>query len=142
MFLELHFIVSIVVAAVVSLGVMMAFARLISTIFADIFQDKFRINSAFIKYVKYATLLVGVSRGAIAHQLQLDIWSQYDTIKEFAPNLDFDRVAWLTATYATITYATIIETLRALAYMYSALFLIILIAYVIVTARAKSDASD
>ena len=134
MFLELHFIVSIVVAAIVSFGVMVVFARLISTIFADIFQDKFRINIAFIKYVKYATFLVGVSRGAIAHQLQLDVWSQYDTIKEFAPNLDFDRVAWLTATYATI-----IETLRALAYMYSALFIIILIAYVIVTAREKRD---
>ncbi len=134
MFFELEFLVSIIVAAIVSFGVMMVFARLISTIFGDIFQDKFRINSAFIKYVKYATLLVGVSRGAIAHQLQLDIWSQYDTIKEFAPDLDFDRVAWLTATYATI-----IETLRALAYMYSVLFIIILIAYVIVTSREKSD---
>ena len=137
MFFGLDFIVSIVVAAIVSLGVMMVFARLISTIFADIFQDKFRINSAFIKYVKYATLLVGVSRGAIAHQLQLDVWSQYDTIKEFAPNLDFNRVAWLTATYATI-----IETLRALAYMYAALFTLILIAYVIVTTREKSNSSD
>ena len=137
MFFGLDFIVSVVVAAIVSFGVMVVFARLISTIFADIFQDKFRINSAFIKYVKYATFLVGVSRGAIAHQLQLDVWSQYDTIKEFAPNLDFDRVAWLTATYATI-----IETLRALAYMYSALFIIILIAYVIVTMREESDVSD
>ena len=134
MIFELRFIVSVVVAAIVSFGVMMVFVRLISTIFGDIFQDKFRINSAFIKYVKYATLLVGVSRGAIAHQLQLDIWSQYDTIKEFAPDLDFDRVAWLTATYVTI-----METLRALAYMYSALFIIILIAYVIVTSREKSD---
>ena len=137
MFLELHFIVSIVVAAIVSFGVMMMFARLISTIFVDIFQDKFRINSAFIKYVKYATFLVGVSRGALAHQLQFDMWSHHDTIKEFAPNLDYDRVAWLTATYATI-----IETLRALAYMYSALFIIILIAYVIVTTRKKSDSPD
>ena len=134
MFLELSFIVSVVVAAVVSFGVMMVFARLISAIFGDIFQEKFRINNAFIKYVKYATFLVGVSRGAIAHQLQFDVWSHYETIKEMAPNLDFDRVAWLTATYVTI-----IETLRALAYMYSALFLITLIAYVIVTAREKSD---
>ena len=134
MFFGLDFIVSVAVAAVVSFGVMMVFVRLISTIFGDIFQEKFRVNSALIKYVKYATLLVGVSRGAIAHQLQLDIWSQYDTIKESAPYLDFDRVAWLTATYATI-----IETLRALAYMYSALFIIILIAYVIVTSREKSD---
>ena len=134
MFLELSFIVSVVVAAVVSFGVMMVFARLISAIFGDIFQEKFRINNAFIKYVKYATFLVGVSRGAIAHQLQFDVWSHYETIKEMAPNLDFDRVAWLTATYVTI-----IETLRALAYMYSALFLITLIAYVIVTAREKRD---
>ena len=134
MFLELSFIVSVVVAAVVSFGVMMVFARLISAIFGDIFQENFRINNAFIKYVKYATFLVGVSRGAIAHQLQFDVWSHYETIKEMAPNLDFDRVAWLTATYVTI-----IETLRALAYMYSALFLITLIAYVIVTVREKSD---
>lgn len=134
MFLELEFLVSIVVAAIVSFGVMMVFARVISTIFEETFQEKFRINSAFIKYVKYATFLVGVSRGAIAHQLRFDVWSYYDTIKEMAPNLDFDRVAWLTATYATI-----IETLRALAYMYSALFIIILIAYVILTSREKSD---
>ena len=134
MFLELSFIVSVVVAAVVSFGVMMVFARLISAIFGDIFQEKFRINNAFIKYVKYATFLVGVSRGAIAHQLQFDVWSHYETIKEMAPNLDFDRVAWLTATYVTI-----IETLRALAYMYSALFALTFIAYVIVTAREKSD---
>ena len=134
MFFELDFIVSVVVAAIVSFGVMMVFARLISAIFGDIFQDKFRINSAFIKVRQICHLLVGVSRGAIAHQLQFDIWSQYDTIKEFAPDLDFDRVAWLTATYVTI-----METLRALAYMYSALFIIILIAYVIVTSREKSD---
>lgn len=134
MFFELDFIVSIIVAAIVSFGVMMVFARVISIIFGDIFQDKFRINSAFIKYVKYATFLVGVSRGAIAHQLRFDVWTHYDAIKEMAPNLNFDRVAWLTATYVTI-----IETLRALAYMYSALFIIILIAYVIVTSREKSD---
>ena len=134
MLFELDFIVSIIVAAIVSFGVIMVFARLISTIFEDIFRDNFRINSAFIKYVKYVTFLVGVSKGAIAHQLRFDVWSYYDTIKEMAPNLDFDRVAWLNATYVTA-----IETLRALAYMYSALFLIILIAYVIVTAREKSD---
>ena len=134
MIFELRFIVSVVVAAIVSFGVMIVFARLISTIFGDIFQDKFRINSAFIKYVKYATFLVGVSRGVTAHPLGFDIWSHYDTIKGISQNLDFDRVAWLSATYVTI-----IETLRALAYMYSALFLIILIAYVIVTSREKSD---
>ena len=131
MFFELRYIVSVVVAAIVSFGVMMVFARLISTIFGDIFRDKFRINSAFIKYVKYATFLVGVSQGATLYGFD---WSFYETIKEMVPNLDFDRVAWLTATYVTI-----IETLRALAYMYSALFLITLIAYVIVTVREKSD---
>ena len=66
MFFELDFIVSVIVAAIVSFGVMMVFARLISTIFGDIFQDKFRINS-LSGYVKYATFLVGVSRGAIAY---------------------------------------------------------------------------
>ena len=131
MFFELRYIVSVVVAAIVSFGVMMVFARLISTIFGDIFQDKFRINSAFIKYVKYATLLVGVSQGATLYGFD---WSFYETIKEMVPNLDYSRVAWLNATYVTI-----IDTLRALAYMYSALFLITLIAYVIVTAREKSD---
>ena len=131
MIFELRFIVSVVVAAIVSFGVMMMFARLISTIFGDIFRDKFRINSAFIKYVKYATLLVGVSQAATLYGFD---WSFYETIKEMVPNLDYSRVAWLNATYVTI-----IDTLRALAYMYSALFLIILIAYIIVTAREKSD---
>ena len=134
MLFELDFIVSIIVAAIVSFGVIMVFARLISTIFGDIFRDNFRINSAFIKYVKYVTFLVGVSKGAIAYQLRFDMWSHYNTIEEIAPSLDFDRVALLTAIYVTA-----IETLRALAYMYLALFLIILIAYVIVTAREKSD---
>ena len=131
MIFELRFIVSVVVAAIVSFGVMMMFARLISTIFGDIFRDKFRINSAFIKYVKYATLLVGVSQSATLYGFD---WSFYETIKEMVPNLDYSRVAWLNATYVTI-----IDTLRALAYMYSALFLITLIAYVIVTVREKSD---
>ncbi len=134
MFYGLDFLVSVVVAAIISFGVMMMFARLISTIFGDIFQDKFRINSAFIKYVKYATFLVGVSKGATAYPSGYNIWAYRDTIEEMAPNLDFMRVAWLSATYATI-----IEALRALAYMYLALFLITLIAYVIVTAREKSD---
>ena len=134
MFFGLDFIVSFVVAVIVSFGVSMVFARSIPTIFGDIFQDKFRINSAFIKCVKYATYLVGVSRGVTAHPLGFDIWSHYDAIKEMVPNLDFDRVAWLTATYVTI-----IETLRALAYMYLALFLITFIAYTIVSAREKSD---
>ena len=134
MFFELGFIVSFLVAALVSFGVMIAFARILSTIFGDIFRERLSIGDAFIRFVKYATLLVGVSRGAIAHQLQFDIWSHYDTIKDLASNLDFNRVAWLTATYVSI-----IETLRALAYMYLALFAIILVAYVIVTAREKSD---
>ncbi len=134
MIFELRFIVSVVVAAIVSFGVMMMFARLISTIFGDIFQEKFCINSAFIKYVKCATFLVGISQGATLFGFD---WSFYETIKELVPNLDFNRVSWLTATYATI-----IETLRALAYMYSALFIIILIAYVIVTTREQSDVSD
>ncbi len=134
MFFELGFIVSFLVAALVSFGVMIAFARILSTIFGDIFRERLSIGDAFIRFVKYATLLVGVSRGAIAHQLQFDIWSHYDTIKELASNLDFNRVAWLTATYVTV-----IETLRALAYMYAALFAIILVAYVIVTAREKSE---
>ena len=131
MIFELRYIVSVVVAAIVSFGVMMVFARLISTIFGDIFQDKFRINSAFIKYVKCATLLVGVSQGATFYGFD---WSFYETIKEMVPNLDFSRVSWLTATYVTI-----IKTLRALAYMYLALFLITFIAYIIVSAREKSD---
>ena len=137
MFLELSFIVSVVVAAVISFGVMMMFSRLISTIFGDIFQDKLRINSAFIKYVKYATFLVGVSKGAAAYPLGYPMWVYHDTIKEVAPNLDFYRAAWFSTTFASIT-----EALRALAYMYSALFLIILIAYVIVTVREKSNSSD
>lgn len=131
MIFELRFIVSVVIAAIISFGVMTVFARSISIIFGDIFQDKLRINSAFIKYVKCATLLVGISQGATLFGFD---WSFYETVKELVPNLDFNRVSWLTATYATI-----IETLRALAYMYSALFIIILIAYVIVTSREKSD---
>ena len=131
MIFELRFIVSVAVAAIVSFGVMMMFAHLISAIFGDIFQGKLRLNSAFIKYIKCATLLVGISQGATLFGFD---WSFYETIKDLVPNLDFNRVSWLTATYATI-----IETLRALAYMYSALFIIILIAYVIVTSREKSD---
>ena len=134
MFFELGFIVSLLIAAIVSFGVAKVFERSISTIYECIVRERLSISSAFTRYVKYAAYLVGVSGGARAYSGALDLWSHYDTISELAPNLDFSRVAWLTTTYVTI-----IETLRALAYLYSALFLTILIAYVIVTAREKSD---
>ena len=61
-------LVTFVLAAVVSLCVVKVFNKPISTIFRRIIQDE--ISSAWNRYVKFATYVVGISGGVRVHQLE------------------------------------------------------------------------
>lgn len=116
-------LVTFVLAALVSLCVVLMFSKPISTIFRRIIQDE--ISSAWNKYVKFATYVVGISGGVRVHQLERYI---------SAPTKD-DRVLELNnERWILEIYRTIIETLQAIAWMYLVIFVFALIAYIIVKA--------
>ena len=113
------------------------FNKPISTIFRRIIQDE--ISSAWNKYVKFATYVVGISGGVRVHQLERYI---------SAPTKD-DRVLVLNNERWTLEiYRTIIETLQSIAWMYLVIFIFALIAYIIVKAfelrgaKAKINAPE
>lgn len=122
MFFSLLF-VTFVLAAFVSLCVVKVFNKPISTIFMRIIQDE--ISSAWNKYVKFATYVVGISGGVRVHRLERYISAP--TKDDQVLKLNHER--WILEIYRTI-----IETLQAIAWMYLVIFIFALIAYIIVKA--------
>ena len=116
-------LVTFVLAAFVSLCVVKMFSKPISTIFRRIIQDE--ISSAWNKYVKFATYVVGISGGVRVHQLERYISAP--TKDDQVLKLNHER--WILEIYRTI-----IETLQAIAWMYLVIFIFALIAYIIVKA--------
>ena len=116
-------VVTFVLAAFVSLCVVKMFGMPISTIFRRIIQDE--ISSAWNRYVKFATYVVGISGGVRVHQLERYISAP--TKDDQVLKLNHER--WILEIYRTI-----IETLQAIAWMYLVIFVFALIAYIIVKA--------
>ncbi len=120
MFLAL-LIVTFLIAATVSIGVIFAFKKPIFLIFNRIIQDE--ISNVWRKYITFAALVVGISGGVRIHQLERYISAQHKD-KEI---LVLNPERWTLEIYRTI-----IETLQSLAWMYLVVFIFALIAYVIV----------
>lgn len=122
MFLTL-LLVTLLLALVVSIAVSMAFNRPISSILGRIIADE--ISSAWVRYLRFAILVVGVSSGVRIHELERYItpsqWQEEPRIIELTPE------RWVLEVYRTI-----IETLQGIAWMLLVFFCIALVAYVIV----------
>ena len=122
MFLKL-LLVTFVLAAIVSFYVVRVFKKPVSSIFQRIIQDE--ISSAWYRYVKFATYVVGISGGVRIHQLERYI---------SAPTKDSQLLELNNERWILEICRTIIETLQAIAWMYLVIFVSTLIAYIIVKA--------
>ena len=122
MFLTL-LLVTLLLATAVSWAVSIAFNKSINSILSRIIADE--ISSAWVRYLKFAILVVGISSGVRIQQLE-----RYITPNQWQEK---PRVITLTTErWVLEVYRTIIETLQGIAWMLLVFFVIALIAYVIV----------
>jgi len=135
MFLTL-LIVTFVVAVAVSFLVVRLFASSIDNILKRIIADD--ISSAWLKYMKFAIYVVGISKGVRVWELERYITpARFD---EKARVLELTQERWVLEIYRTI-----IETLQGIAWLLLVFFVFALIAYVIVRVfelkhKSRSDA--
>lgn len=115
--------VTLVLAAGVSLIVAKAFSGPISQILDRIINDK--ISAAWVRYLRFAILVVGISSGVRIYDLERYITPYSRDLGAQAIDLNLER--WVLEVYRTI-----VETLQGIAWMLLIFFVVALIAYVIV----------
>lgn len=120
MFLTL-LIVTLAMATFVSFIAVRLFSGSITTILDRIISDK--ISRAWVKYLKFAIYVVGISGGVRIRSLERYITAGYN--KEKPIDLNIER--WVLEIYRTI-----IESLQSIAWLLLVFFIFALIAYVIV----------
>ncbi len=114
--------VTFVISLVVSLTVVAMFKKPIDGILQRIISDP--ISEAWVKYVKFAICVVGISSGVRVWQLK-----RYITPAQFqnAQVLTLTRERWVLEVYRTI-----IESLQGIAWLLLVFFAVALVAFVIV----------
>jgi hypothetical protein len=117
--LLLTFILALSVSAFVARMFNDPLDRILKRIIAD------DISEAWLKYLRFAILVVGVSSGVRIYELEKYITPATLLKDSQAVQLNFDR--WVLEIYRTI-----IETLQGIAWMLLVFFVFALIAYVIV----------
>ncbi len=115
-------LVTFFIALVVSFLVMKLFSPSIDGILKRIIADE--ISSAWLKYMKFAIIVVGISSGVRIWELE-----KYITPSRLqnATVLELTTQRWILEVYRTI-----IETLQGLAWLLLVFFIFALIAYIIV----------
>lgn len=135
MFLTL-LLVTLLLATAVSFAVSRAFSRPISSILGRIIADE--ISAAWVRYLKFAIMVVGISSGVRINELE-----RYITPNQWQEK---PRVIELTSErWVLEVYRTVIETLQGIAWMLLVFFCIALVAYVLVRifeSRRASAGSD
>jgi ABC-type xylose transport system permease subunit len=107
----------------ISIAVMQAFSKSLNAILYRIIADA--ISAAWLKYLKFAILVVGVSSGVRVREFEKYISpSRWD---KDAKVVEFTVQRWVLELYQTA-----IETLQGIAWMLLVFFMFALIAYVIV----------
>ena len=115
--------VTLVLSFVVAALVAKAFAGPIDSILKRIIADA--ISSAWLKYLKFAILVVGISAGVRIYELEKYITPQRWDKESKIVELTNER--WILELYRTV-----IETLQGIAWLLLVFFVFALIAYVIV----------
>lgn len=121
------FIALLVITFLVSLGVSYIVMKFFSVPFEGILKRIIadEISGAWLKYLKFAVMVVGVSSGVRITQLEKYINSWHSDADQ--------RVMEITANRWVIElYRTVIETLQGIAWMLLVFFVVALIAYVVV----------
>ena len=116
-------IVTLLVALAVSLLVVRAFNRPIDLILRRIISDE--ISVAWLRYLKFAIVVVGVSAGVRIYELEKYITPQFQDKAARIVELTPER--WILELYRTV-----IQTLQGIAWMLLVFFIFALMAYVIV----------
>jgi hypothetical protein len=122
MFLTL-LLVTFIVSALVALVVARMFSKPIDSILKRIIADE--ISMAWLRYMKFAILVVDISAGVRIYELEKYI-SPAQQGKD-AVVLELTRDRWVLEIYRTI-----IESLQGVAWLLLVFFVVALIAYVIV----------
>lgn len=117
--LAVTFTISLLVSAIVS----RVFTQPLDSILKRIITDQ--ISSAWLKYLKFAIYVVGISSGVRIYELEKYITPQRFEKESKIVELTSDR--WILEVYRTV-----IETLQGIAWMLLMFFIFALIAYVIV----------
>lgn len=117
--------VTLVLSAAVAWGVTWMFSRPIERILTRIIADD--ISKAWLRYMQFATLVVGVSSGVRIHELE-----RYITAQQWMEKDKAQIIALTTERWVLEVYRTVIETLQGIAWMLLAFFAVALLAYVIV----------
>jgi len=127
-------LITLVLALAVSALVARMFTKPLESILNRIIADE--ISAAWLKYLKFAILVVGVSAGVRISELEKYItpW-RYD---KDARIIELTQERWVLELYRTI-----IETLQGIAWMLLVFFVFALIAYVMVRmAELKRDRAN
>ena len=125
-------LVAFLLSSAVSWLVSRAFTEPMTTILARIIADP--ISSAWVRYLKFAILVVGISSGVRINEIE----------RYISPNNWQDKPEILTLTgerWVLEVYRTVIETLQGIAAMLLAFFIISLIAFVILRISELRQAS-
>ncbi len=125
-------IVTFVIAVVVSSIVVLMFNKPLDNMLARIISDK--ISKAWLKYLKFAIYVTGISSGVRIRSLE-----KYIT----RPMLEHAEIVQLTTErWVLEVYRTVIGTLQGIAWMLLVFFIFALIAYVIVRAFELKKSSE
>ena len=132
MFLALLF-VTVVVAFGVSALTAWMFSKPLASVLRRIIADE--ISSAWLKYLRFATVIVGVSSGVPVHDLERYLGPTATGKDPQAAGLSLDR--WILEIYRTG-----MESLQGIAWMLLVFIVFALMAYVIVRiGEMRSEAS-
>jgi hypothetical protein len=122
MFLGLLF-VTVIVALAVSVMTAWVFSKPLDSILKRIIADE--ISSAWLKYLRFAMIVVGVSFGVRVHDLERYLGPAL--VSKEAQTVGLSTERWVLEIYRTA-----IESLQGIAWMLLVFFVFALIAYVIV----------
>jgi multidrug efflux pump subunit AcrB len=132
MFLTL-LLVTFAIALAVSALVVRLFSPSLAAILQRIISDA--ISDAWLKYLKFAIYVVGISKGVRIYDLERYI--NPERFEKGMPILELNRNRWVLEVYRTV-----IESLQGIAWLLLVFFVFALIAYVIVRGlelRKKAD---
>ena len=116
-------LVTFLIATVVSVAVVTFFEKSIAKILVRIVSDE--LAEAWVKYIKFAAYVVGVSGGVRVYSLEQYVSARYEGV----------RVVELSAeTWTLEVYRTLIGTMQSLAWVLLVVFVVALFAFVIVRA--------
>jgi multidrug efflux pump subunit AcrB len=121
------FLTLLLVTFAIALGVSCLVVRIFSPSLAAILQRIISdaISEAWLKYLKFAIYVVGISKGVRIYDLERYV--NPERFEKGAPVLELNRNRWVLEVYRTV-----IESLQGIAWLLLVFFVFALIAYVIV----------